>query len=312
MGIRDVNKGSFFCLEISLPNLYGLESDNKVLLNNIETNIDISLASIGAKSDVYKFQSNNKFIYLFSTYQRKRRGQLNKLIEKNLLKNSLIENYETTLCLKSEYKEIINELKNRKNTELIDEPNQFEGYSGKDLKVFNSKENWFPWQLEIHNILFHKSGEIKKTHPRHIILIYCEEGNSGKSSFFKNLFYHHPDDIGRLTSGNAHQLKSAAVKLGPKKIYIVDLPRSRSKQDSEEELLNALEDIKSGFVTSHMFGSKEFLIMEPPHVIVASNFIFKCKKLSSDRWKLYSIVDPKKPWVDITEETKELAKSNSK
>ena len=76
------------------------------------------------------------------------------------------------------------------------------------------------------------------------------KGNSGKSSFFKWLYLQNSDLIGRITFGSSSQLRSIITKLGPKKIYIIDL-------------LSAIEDLKTGFVINSMYGEGRTLIMEP-------------------------------------------------
>lgn len=63
--ITDNNKKSYFLLSIDLPNIYGLSE--KALEQKIETNIDIILASMTATSNIYKFRSNERYVYLFQT-----------------------------------------------------------------------------------------------------------------------------------------------------------------------------------------------------------------------------------------------------
>jgi hypothetical protein len=287
MVIAENNKGSFFYIEIKLPNLYGIES-NKVE-EKIETNIDIILGNIGATSNIYKFKSKEKFLYLFSTYKRKRKGQLVKLIEQNLVSKDLIEGYNCLPFLKNEFNESLNTLKKSQSLKLVSEPIIFDGYSGKDLKVFQNKENWYEWQKKIYKELFHESGEIKEPNPREILALYDENGNNGKSSFFKYLYYHHSDEIGRITYGTASQLRASLNSLGSKKIYIIDLSRSKSKNDSEIDLLSAIEDLKNGVVPTSMYGSGTTLLMDIPHILISSNYIFDQSLLSKDRWKIYSI-----------------------
>lgn len=77
--------------------------------------------------------------------------------------------------------------------------------------------------------------------------------------------------------------------MGKKDLYIVDLARSKSKNDKEEDLLSVLEDIKSGLVTNAMYGSGKTLLIEPPHIIVSSNYVLKYELLSNDRWEVYEI-----------------------
>ena len=159
-------------------------------------------------------------------------------------------------------------------------------------------------------MIFHQDGTYKEPDPRNIISLIDKKGNSGKSSFFKWLSYKNPESIGRLGYGSASQLRSSAVNIGKKELYIVDLARSKSKQDREEDLLSVLEDLKSGFITNAMYGSGKILMMEPPHIIVSSNYEFKYEALSSDRWHIYRITSKKKLKKLRTQES--LAKKSVK
>ena len=58
--------------------------------------------------------------------------------------------------------------------------------------------------------------------------------------------------------------------------------------------MSVLEDLKSGLVTNVMYGSGKTLIMEPPHIIVSSNYILKYELLSEDRWDVYQITSSNK------------------
>lgn len=136
-------------------------------------------------------------------------------------------------------------------------------------------KNWLKWQIQLNDILFPKTGKIKEPDPRKIITIYDPKGNSGKSSFFKYLFFKYPEDIARISYGSAQQLRSSLVNISPHKIYIVDLARAKGRNDSEVDLLAVLEDLKNGLVFNAMYGSGSNLLMEPPHIIVSANYVPK-------------------------------------
>ena len=103
-------------------------------------------------------------------------------------------------------------------------------------------------------MLYNKDNSIKKDDPRKIISLIDRSGNHGKSSFFKYLLTENSDDIGRLDYGTAAQLRTRAMNTGPKKIYIIDLARTRSKGDSELDILSTIEDLKSGVVIGAFYG----------------------------------------------------------
>lgn len=165
----------------------------------------------------------------------------------------------------------------------------FSTYRGNDIKMFENKDQWYPWQKEIYQKVFDEKGAFTQAHPRKIISIVDKKGNSGKSSFFKWWFYTHPNSIGRIGYGSASQLRSSIVNIGQKPLYVIDLARTKSKDDRQEDLLSVLEDAKSGLVSNAMYGSGKTLIMEPPHIIVSSNYVLNYNLLSEDRWEVYEI-----------------------
>lgn len=106
---------------------------------------------------------------------------------------------------------------------------------------------------------------------------------------FKFMQFKFPNEIGRISYGNSGQLRASLVNIDPKPMYIIDLSRSKSKNDKEEDLLSALEDLKNGVIISSFYGSGKQLLMLPPTIIVASNYVFDCDLLSKDRCSIYEI-----------------------
>lgn len=292
MTIAEQNKGSYFILEVIIPpSLY--RDRNEKLISKIETEIDVVLAQMTANDNVYKFESHEKLIYLFGTHQRKRKGQLQKILEKTLGKSKIVDEYTSDALLKNEFVQYVEDLKHKRTLKLSSEPLKFNGYKGEDLRLFEKKENWYEWQRDLYNKLFFKTNEIREPDPREIITIYDRDGNSGKSSFFKYLFYKHPEEVGRVTYGTASQLRSSLTNIGPKKIYIIDLTRSKSTYDKPTDLISAIEDLKNGLVCTAMYGSGNTMLMNPPHIIISANYIFDLNLLSKDRWKIFSIKNKK-------------------
>jgi hypothetical protein len=179
-----------------------------------------------------------------------------------------------------------------KHFELINKP--MNEYTGSDISIFDDRKKWHSWQKEIYQMIFDENESFKKPDRRHIISLVDKKGNSGKSSFFKWLFFKYPNLIGRIGYGSASQLRSGAVNIGKKELYIVDLARSKGKNDQKEDLLSVLEDLKSGLVTNLMYGSGKTLLIEPQHIIVSSNYTLKYELLSEDRWEVYEITSSNK------------------
>jgi hypothetical protein len=290
MVIADPNKGSYFYLEIGIDQ-YLVNKTNNVITQEIENSVDIILSLMTANENVYKFVGIDKIIYLFATNQRKRKGQLVKQVDKYLIEKGLITSYDVISFLKAEFKGYLIELKKKQSLKLVAEPTTFSGYNGRDLQFLDeSKKNWYPWQKEIYDELFYSTGEIKPADPRKIIFIYDPKGASGKSVFIKYLYTKHSDGISKVSSGTASQLRSCLIAMGPtKKIYFIDIPRSKEKYSSDSDLLNAIEDLKNGFLSSPMYGRDATLLIEPPHIVIISNYLFEDSGLSKDRWVVKQI-----------------------
>ena len=297
------NKNSYFAVSISIPSLI-LEYDK---LDQVDTEFDLILSAMQASSYVSRFErlDKKKIIYVFGTTRRKRKGQLIRLCEK------FLKSFDCAVdaLTKSNFTKVIDELKNNQSYKNNIDPSISNRYRGLDIKLFNDRKNWYEWQSTLYDKLFLKGGTFKVPDPRKIIFILDQEGNCGKSSFFKWLYFNHPQDIGRITYGTSSQLRSSVLNIGPKKLYIVDLPRTKGKEDRIEELLSVGEDLKSGAITSNMRGHGATLLMEPPHVIFSSNYVIDQNALSEDRWESYEIIKNNKKLKDIT---KKLKRSNKR
>lgn len=294
------NKRSYFEFQVEIP--LGIHPDK--IETVINSKVDLVLASMSATSNVYKYKKKNKIIYLFETNTRKRKGQLDKMAYHHLLSESkLIDGFYSSPLLKREFIGRRSELDRGEKIIALSKPDIFDGYNGEDVKLFDDKNNWRPWQKELYEEIFTKTDQIKEPDPRRIISLIDKIGNTGKSSFFKYLYFKHPEEIGRISYGTASQLRSSLINIGNKKIYIVDLTRSKSQYDKQEDLLSAIEDLKSGLVISSMYGAGKDLLMNPPHVIISSNYLFKLELLSMDRWKIYEVTKDYK-LSDVTKETK--------
>jgi hypothetical protein len=163
-------------------------------------------------------------------------------------------------------------------------------YKGKDLEVFKTK-GFFLWQEKINNIIF-KNGtsDFNSSSCREVFWVEDTRGNSGKSPFTKYLCYNYPE-ITKLAFGSGSQMRSAIIEEGPKKCYIIDIPRKLCNDDFQNNIYSCIEDIKNGFVKSSMYGQPKSLFMEPPQVIIFSNYECPIDKLSMDRWRIYSIIE---------------------
>ena len=281
------NKNSFFTITCNTSGMPQYQ------LDKLDEGMDLVLESMKVNNYWFKFIHKNldQIVYFFKTETRKRKGQLVKACQSSL-PDSIDFNLEA--LTKFSFEEDLARMEINESFKLTNKPSLFSDYSAQDIKIFDDPKNWHSWQKEIYDKIFHPDGSIKEPHPRHIISLVDRTGNSGKSSFFKWLFYKNPNCIGRIGYGTASQLRSGIVNIGKKPLYIVDLARSKGKGDREEDLLSVLEDVKTGLVTNAMYGSGATLLMEPPTIIVSSNYILNYELLSGDRWQVYEILHIKK------------------
>lgn len=276
------NKNAFFSVSFTTKN------NTEFLNEKLNHNVDLLLNNIGAKNLIFTFKSTQEIIYFFQTDSRKRKGFISRAAER-------IFEEDQDFLVKSYTKEVyfldIQRLQKNNNFRELETEKAvlFQNYVGNDIKIFDDKKNWYKWQKTLYEMLYEKNGEIKRPDDRKIIHILDKEGNSGKSSFFKWLLFNDYTNIGRYTHAAAHQLRSSLINMGRKKIYLVDLSRSRSRTDSDSDLMSATEDLKSGMLTTAMYGQSGQLLMDPPHVIIISNQLFNVSLLSEDRWVVYSI-----------------------
>lgn len=118
--------------------------------------------------------------------------------------------------------------------------------------------------------------------------VYCiidEEGKSGKSTLAKTLGYVHDACVVPLGL-SAPQMKAALSRLGPKDLYIVDLPRNNKDYTM---LYDTIEEIKRGMIISCFQGKYTSLYMSRPHIVCFANEVPPLKNLSLDMWALYRI-----------------------
>jgi hypothetical protein len=218
------------------------------------------------------------------------------------METNLVDDYVAQTFLKTEFKDQLKRLKETSTLKLISEPTTFSGYKGNDVEFLNtSKENWYPWQRELYKELFYSTGEIKPSDNRKITFIYDPEGGVGKSIFIKFLYTKNPEAISKVSFGTASQLRASLINMGnSKKIYFIDIPRSKEKYSSDSDLLNAVEDLKNGFLSSPMYGRDSSLLIEPPHIVIIGNYLFADSGLLKDRWVVKEIRNKK--LVDITSE----------
>jgi len=151
-------------------------------------------------------------------------------------------------------------------------------YTARDLRCM---ESLLPWQQQLCSLLAEEPDD------RTLVWIYNPSGNVGKSKFMK--WYRYLKKGVRVPMGTATQLKECVIAKGAHRCYMVDLPRTRGKEERITEIFSALEEIKNGWVESAMHGKPKELMMEPPHVVVFSNDMPNLNLASRDRWQVFTV-----------------------
>lgn len=150
-------------------------------------------------------------------------------------------------------------------------------YTGKDLPL----GRWRPWQQRIIDEV-----SVECTDDRTINWIYDEQGNVGKSKLVKYLTWKNlalPMTLCDVKDG-AHMV----VKEGERPSYFFDIPRTKTKKVSMDEMYSLVESIKNGVVISPKYDGGK-LIMDPPHVWVMSNWKPDVTKMTDGRFKVFTV-----------------------
>ena len=169
--------------------------------------------------------------------------------------------------------------------ELVASKTRTSEYKGKDIRILDDPENRYLWQNKLIDLFYDEEKEVfKEPDDRSIYWIRDEIGCVGKSKLVKWLCINRPDEAVKIVFGSAQQLRNSVIGVGTRILYLIDIPRSPSKDEKFENMVSSIEEIKNGYVVSHMYGRYNKLMMDPPHVIIFANY--KCPRylLSDDRW----------------------------
>lgn len=166
-------------------------------------------------------------------------------------------------------------------------------YEGSDISLLDNVNSKYPWQSSLFNAVFNPNTfSFKTPHDREIIWVTDKKGNSGKSKFVKHICFN-TDAAIKVPFGTSSQMRSAIISAGPKRLYIIDMPRTMSADDNLCSIISLIEDVKNGFVVSSMYGKYEKIMFDPPHIIIFSNMDTPTDLMSEDRWVSLYINDKK-------------------
>lgn len=153
----------------------------------------------------------------------------------------------------------------------------------------------YPWQQNFKDILMQKPDK------RTVYWIYDPVGKNGKTEFLKYMVYHFKaiftcggkrNDIINLIYNNKKYMLCSNSR-----VVLWNLPRDINNEFISYE---AIEMIKDGLISNNKFECGSF-ICNSPHIIVMGNTLPLFRKLTKDRWVVYTI-NQNKELVDYIEE----------
>lgn len=146
-------------------------------------------------------------------------------------------------------------------------------------KQIRDIEHLFEWQEEV-------IENLKIWDKRNINLIYCPEGNIGKSTLVGWIRAY---KLGRaLPPVNDYKdMLRIVCDLPTSKAYIIDMPRAL-KKDKLWGFYSAIETIKDGYAYDDRYRFRE-KIFDCPNIWIFSNTMPCLELLSKDRWRIYKV-----------------------
>lgn len=122
-------------------------------------------------------------------------------------------------------------------------------------------------------------------------IIYVEDilGGSGKSTSVKWLRLHSDLKAAKIPAASVPNMTEVAVRRiqAGYNVFLIDIPRTQGDSFSLSELFHAIEDLKTGYVVSTMYGSGKEGFVNCPTIVIYSNIPYQVikqeKYMSLDR-----------------------------
>lgn len=120
---------------------------------------------------------------------------------------------------------------------MVSEKNSI--YKRDDLRLLDNREFRHLWQNSLLDMFYdEKKEKFKDPDDRSIFWIQDKTGGTGKSKFVKWVCVNRPDEVVKIIYGSPSQLRSSIISLGAKKLYFLDLPRTKGYDDHIENLMS--------------------------------------------------------------------------
>jgi hypothetical protein len=165
----------------------------------------------------------------------------------------------------------------------------------------------YPWQetmISIAKTKFHQETE------RLVWYLQDTDGGIGKSKFTKWLCVKETELNGYLLpDGSIKQMMASVCSRvnkmkKPPAVVIYDKTRTVDSDLNEGATWQAIERIKTGYISDPMFGSGDTASWSPPAVFVFSNFDPNPEKLSLDRWVFVGVDKKNQLFIDSSQTSK--------
>lgn len=137
----------------------------------------------------------------------------------------------------------------------------------------------YPWQTKIVEMS-------KKWDTRTINIIYCPNGNQGKSSLVTYMGVY---NLGRRIpfANDYKDILRMVCDMPISRSYLIDMPRAINK-DKLNQLYSAIETLKDGYAYDDRYHFKE-VYFDCPNIFVFTNKLPDMDLLSTDRWKIWHL-----------------------
>ena len=169
-------------------------------------------------------------------------------------------------------------------------------YTGADLYLDTNPHGTFRWQYQLEEHMTAPFGKYldpatSRRDYRLIDILSDPRGNHGKSVFIKRFIYKHGRDVFFIpVVDNPTQIVSAFISfvesnnnVGPK-FVLIDIPRAidygthSGSNDTIIKIHNIAEILRAGLVTSSMYGKYKQVMINPPRVLIMTNYSYQTSR----------------------------------
>ena len=286
------NKNSYFKVLLKVPQgeeKFGIET----ITRKLEDVMEPVFGRMGATEQTFTIYKIDTVLFLFQTKQRKRIGLLRTLVKKHVSDDHYIGEPRISAVSKRDFHTDYKRYRNNKSITVKGE--HVDEYDGKDIRVYKEKDNWYKWQRKFYDMIFDEKNMVREANDREIVFIEDFEGCGGKSTFLKYIYLQNTLNVGLIQTGTTGQIKSLICNMGPKKLYLVDLPRTPGSEGLND-LISTLEILKNGLVQRNFFGDGNILCMAPPWIVIVGN-IMPLGNWTPDRWVVFTLDKKTRDWT---------------